>query len=192
MNTSFLPYDIIFTIFFYINDYDIILSYYILNKHFFNNYMKRYTIVYKHRFTIIFNDIFNFLSLLPSLKSNNDDIHFLTSISSICIDLRNRKTICNDYKIVYKMYKDLIYTESFKRFGINIAADLTNLILIQGSTHIDLNSKVLFNKELKNKIKVILPKEARILSLNRSVPGLYLRDLFNRLLTSYFDLQFLL
>lgn len=176
-----LPYDIIFKIFFYINDYDTILSYYLLNKHFYDNYMKRYTIVYKHRFKIIFKNIFSFLSLLPSLKPNNDDIHLLMSISSMCIDPRNRKTICNDYIFVYKMYKDLIYSESLRRLGINIATDLTNLILIQGSTHIDLNSKVLFNKKLKNKIKVILPKEARILELNRSVPELYLRDLFNRL-----------
>jgi hypothetical protein len=92
------------------------------------------------------------------------------------------------------MYKELIYSESFRRLGINIATDLTNLILIQGPTHIDLNSKVLFNKELKNKIKVILPKEARILALNRSVPELYLRNIFNRLLDEdNFDLlEFLL
>jgi hypothetical protein len=189
-----LPDDIIFKIFFYIDDYDTILSYYLLNKYFFNNYMKRYTVVYKHRFKIIFKDIFSFLSSLPLLKPKDYDIHLLMSISSMCIDPRNRKCICNDYIFVYKMYKDLIYTESFRRLGINIATDLTNLILIQGPTHIDLNSKVLFNKELKNKIKVILPKEARILALNRSVPELYLRNLFNRLLDNdNFDLlEFLL
>ena len=154
--------------------------------------MKCYTSVYKHRFKIIFKDIFSFLSLLPCLKQNNDDIHLLMSISSMCIDPKNRKCICNDYIFVYKMYKNLIYNESFRRLGINIAADLANLILIQGPTHIDLNSKVLFNKELKNKIKVILPKEARILALNKSVPGLYLRYSFNRLLDRDDLLEFLL
>lgn len=189
-----LPYDIIFKIFFYIDDYDTILSYYFLNKYFYYNYMKRYTITYKHRFRIIFKDIFTFLSLLPSLKPKDSDIHLLMSISSMCIDPRNRKCICNDYIFVYKMYKDLIYSESFRRLGINIAADLTNLILIQGPTHIDVNSTVLFNKELKNKIKVILHKEAGILELNRSVPELYLRNVFNRLLDQdQFDLlEFLL
>jgi hypothetical protein len=52
-----IPYDIIFNIYFYIDDYDTILSYFLLNKRFYN-YMKRYTNVYKHRFRIIFKDIF--------------------------------------------------------------------------------------------------------------------------------------
>jgi len=173
-----LPADIIFKVFFYIDDYDTILSYYLLNKYFYYNYMKRYTVSYKYRFRIIFKDIFSFLSLLPSLKPKDSDIHLLISISSMCIDPRNRMCIYNDYIFVYKMYKNLIYTESFKRLGINIASDLTNLILIQGLTHIKVNSTVLFNKELKNKIKVIFRKEARI----RSVPELYLGNVFNRLL----------
>jgi len=147
-----LPYDIIFKIFFYIDDYDTILSYNLLNKHFYYNYIKYYTTVYKYRFKVVFKDIFSFLSLLPSLRAQDSDIHLLMSLSSMCIDPRNRKCICNDYFFVYKMYKDLIYTESFRRLGINLAQDLTNLILIQGATH---NSKVLFNKKLKNKIKVI-------------------------------------
>jgi hypothetical protein len=158
-----LPYDIIYNIYFHISDYETLMHFYILNKEFYNNYIRRYNKSYKHKFKILFRDIFGFLSMLPYLKNNNADLHIFDCISTISIEPTYKKTISNDIFFIYYMYKGIIFEESFHKLGMNIAPDLTNVILIQGPNHLDLNTKVIFNK---NRIKIVLSETSRLLEIN--------------------------
>ena len=64
-NTSNIPNDIIYNIYFYTNDYCTASNFWLLSKDFNKNYMTKYNKTYKHKFMLLFNDIFTFLSLLP-------------------------------------------------------------------------------------------------------------------------------
>lgn len=154
----YLSFDIIYNIYFYIDDYHTILSFYILNKSFYN-YIKNYTKTYTHKWNIAFNDIFSFLSVLP--YSTIDDINTL-----INIEFKYKNTVKKDYFFIYNVYRTLIFNESILRLGSNIGHNLTNIILTQGVNHIDKNTIVIFNK---NNIKVEFSKYQRILALNKNI-----------------------
>jgi hypothetical protein len=93
----------------------------------------------------------------------------------MCIEPVLKPIISNDIIFMYRLYKSVILEESIQRLGIILASDLTNMILIQGPKHIDRNSKIIFNK---NKVKIILPKDNKILELNIGMNFLYLRRQF--------------
>lgn len=170
-----LPYDIIYSIFFFIDDYPTILSFYTLNKVFYYNYVGRYSVSYKHKFSVLFKDIFSFLALLPYANKDDDDIHMFMCIRSMCIEPIYKPIIVNDIMFIYRLYKSIIYEEAFKRLGTNIAPDLTNIILIQGPNHIDRHTSIKFKK---NKVRLYLKPHSRILELNQSLNFAYLRRRF--------------
>jgi hypothetical protein len=180
-----IPYDVLYHIYFMIDDYPTLLNFNVLDKTFYYNYIRRYNKSYKHRFSVLFKDVFSFLSLLPNLKPRDDDIQIFMCIQSMCIEPVLKPLISNDIIFMYRLYKSAIFEESTVKLGINLAADLTNMILIQGPNHIDRNSQIIFNK---NKVKIILPKDNRILELSVALNFLYLRrqfqmfDNFNQLL----------
>ena len=71
-----IPYDIVYKVYFYINDYCTLTKFWGLCKPFYKHYMKKYKQSYKHKYNIIYNDLFFFLSLLPdtdyaNINSNN-------------------------------------------------------------------------------------------------------------------------
>lgn len=171
-----LPYDILYHIYYMIDDYPTVLNFSLLDKTFYNNYIRRYNKSYKHKFSILFKDVFSFLAMLPNLKPCDDDIHIFMCIQSMCIEPVLKPIIVRDILFVYRLYKNLIYEESVRKLGINLAPDLTNVILIQGSNHIDRNSSIKFNK---NKVKLTLHTNNRILELNTTLNFLYLRRQFD-------------
>lgn len=79
---------------------------------------------------------------------------------------------------MYRLYKSVIFEASTIKLGINLSADLTNIILIQGPNHIDRNSQIIFNK---NKVMILLPRDNRMLEVNVAVNFLYLRRQFQML-----------
>jgi hypothetical protein len=161
-----------------IDDYPTLLNFNVLDKTFYNNYIRKYNKSYKHRFSVLFKDVFSFLSLLPDLKQKDDDIQIFTCIQSMCIEPVLKPLISNDIIFMYRLYKSAILEESTVKLGINLSADLTNMILIQGPNHIDRNSQIIFNK---NKVKIILPKDNRMLELSVALNFLYLRRQFQML-----------
>jgi hypothetical protein len=170
-----IPYDVLYHIYFMIDDYPTLLNFNILDKKFYHNYIQKCNKSYKHRFSVLFKDIFTFLSLLPNLKPKDDDIQIFMCIQSICIEPVLKPIIANDIIFIYRLYKSSIYGEAVSKIGFNLAPDLTNMILIQGPNHIDRNSQVIFNK---NQVKLILPKDNRILELSITLNFLYLRRQF--------------
>lgn len=171
-----LPYDIILHIYYMTDDYTTILNLIILNKEFYYKYIRKYNQSYEHKFNILFNDIFSFLGMLPNIHSKDDDIQIFMCMKSMYTEPKLKSIISNDIIFVYKLYKSIIYDEAVKKVGLNLASDLTNMILIQGSNHIFRNSKIIFNK---NKIKLFLPNDNRMLELSVSLNFLYLRRRFD-------------
>jgi hypothetical protein len=161
-----------------IDDYPTLLNFNVLDKTFYHNYIRKYNKSYKHRFSILFKDVFSFLSLLPNLKPRDDDIQIFMCIQSMCIEPVLKPLISNDILFMYRLYKSAIFEESIIKIGVNLSADLTNMILIQGPNHIDRNSQIIFDK---NKVKIILPKDNRMLELNVALNFLYLRRQFQML-----------
>lgn len=171
-----LPYDVLYHIYYMIDDYPTMLNFSILDKTFYQHYIRRYNKSYKHKFSILFKDVFSFLALLPNLKPCDDDIQIFMCIQSMCIEPVLKPIISRDILFVYRLYKNLIYEEAIHKLGINLAPDLTNMILIQGPNHIDRNSSIKFNR---NKVKLILHPNNRVLELSTSLNFLYLRRQFD-------------
>jgi hypothetical protein len=172
-----LPYDILYKIYMMIDDYPTIINFYILNKSFYYDYIQRYNKFYKHRFNILFKEIFSFLSLLPHHRKDQD-VKIFTCIQTQCIEPVLKPMVNKDIIFLYTLYKKSIYEEATKKLGFNLAQDLTNIILIQGPTHINKNSKIILNK---NKVKLIIPNESRMLELSIALNFLYLRIKFQML-----------
>lgn len=175
MSVLYVPYDILYHIYFMIDDYQTILKFNILNKVFYGNYIRRYNKSYKHKFSILFKDVFKFLALLPNLKPNDDDIHIFMNIQNMCIEPTLKSIISSDIIFIYRLYKCIIYDNFKKKIGCNSSLNLANLILIQGPTHIVNNTIVTFNK---NQVKLIISKDNNILELNVAMNFLYLRSQF--------------
>lgn len=173
-----IPYDVLYHIYFMLDDYPTILNFMMLDKTFYYNYIRLYNKSYKHRFSVLFKDIFSFLAMLPNLHPKDDDIQIFMCIQNMCIEPILKPIISNDIMFIYRLYKSHIYEEAVKKLGYNLAPDLTNMILIQGTNHIDRNSKIIFNK---NKVTLILPSDNRILELSITLNFLYLRRRFTML-----------
>jgi len=177
-----LHYDIIYKIYFWIDDYPTLLSFFVLNKSFYENYMRRYNSSYKHRFMILFKKLFLFLKALPSLQLNenndNDSHNILTCLQSAYIESNFKQMIIHDIRFIYNLYKSLILEETIKKLGRNLASDVTNIILTQGPNHINKHTYIKLDK---NKVTIYLYKNNLILSLNISLNFMYLRKQFNQL-----------
>jgi len=171
-----LCYDIIYKIYFWVQDYPTLLSFFVLNKEFYEYYMKRYDNSYKHRFMVLFKNIFSFLKSLP--YSDNNNINMILCINNLYIDPLYKNMITKDIYCMYNLYKSVILKDTIKKLGPNLGLDVTNIILIQGPEHINKNTYIKLNK---NKIAIFLNKNNRILSLNISLNFMYLRNQFNRL-----------
>jgi hypothetical protein len=110
---SLLPYDIIYKIYFYINDYPTLSNFWILDREFLQFYM-RTSSPYQHKFFILRAQFLDFILLLPltdlfSPKQLDDNITFYQDImtSNRSSDLEN---MCyrNDIRFIYNMYKPLL------------------------------------------------------------------------------------
>lgn len=161
-----LPFDIIYEIYFYIDDYITACNFWLLCKPFTKDYMKY--ISYKHKFNILFNNLFTFLVLLPENTNNvnnNGDLVFYEMISTQSLNNYDKSLITNDIRFVYNLYKTFFtYYFAFNNLTnyepvsstrlFNLSANLSCLIMLQGPDFINNFTIVNFKK---NNVK-ILPK----------------------------------
>lgn len=158
-------YEIIYKVYFYLDDYKDVYNMFFLDKYFLYNYLYRYKAPYKHKFRILFNNIFRFLNLLQNTNLTIHDIHFLIGSDfeneNKCINHNYTfKTIVkNDIYKVYEIYKDALYSKikewANDVFQATSNAFVVNLVLSQGPYHIDRVIKIEFNKK---KIRTNVPK----------------------------------
>ena len=137
---SLYPNDILLLIFLSSDDYITVSNFFVLNKNFYNTLLASSRITFKHKFNVIFNHIFFFLSFMPrsSLKDTKKDVHFLIQCEGNCFQ---SKLMSREIFTVYRLFLDVLsHYHSEKR-------NFTLLEHIASFTTIRIN---------KNKLKVNL------------------------------------
>ncbi len=143
-----VPNEILYNIFLSSNDYTTLYNMTFLDKEF-NNYIKNTKLVYKHKYTTLYNNLFKYLELFDTTHFDN-----FNDISIISI---------NHMKFLYNIYKNIIKNEFIECFGekrFNAYPEIIYIIMINGTSYLDKAFKVSINK---NKIKLIVHDESYIL-----------------------------
>lgn len=150
-----VSYDIIYNIYFYIDDYCTASNFWLLSKDF-NNFMKKYNKAYKHKFMLLFNDIFTFLSLLPLKNNNPSDIDFFELITVQIANNGDKKMLRNDIYFIFRIVKNFfIYyltSGNIDPFYFNILKNISYATMLQGIDFLLDNIKITFDK---NNVKII-------------------------------------
>jgi hypothetical protein len=166
-----ITFDIIYEIYFHIDDYITACNFWLLCKAFTKDYMKYYNRSYNHKFKILFNNLFTFLVLLPENTNNNyyRDLDFYEMISTQCLNNYDTYLIKNDIRFIYNLYK------AFFTYIYNMSSNLSAIILLQGPIFIN-NFTILDLK--KNNVK-ILPKYNSKINALRNFMKYYNRYNYN-------------
>jgi hypothetical protein len=140
--TSFLPFDVIYKIYFYVDDYCTANNFLLLCKDFYNNFMKNKARHYK--FNILYESLFSFLMLLPETFNTNENIGDLTFYEMIMCQSQNyhdKIMLSKDIRFIYHLYKNFfVYyfaNNTNKNSSLTIANNLSNIIILQGPTFIN-------------------------------------------------------
>lgn len=144
-----LTFDIIYKIYFKIDDYITACNFWLLCKRFTQNYMKHYSACYKHKFNILQNDLFTFLYLLPeniSAITNDNDVNFYKLITTQFLNYNDKILLKNDIHFIYELYKNF-----FTYYIGNSFTNLPCVIMLQGPLFINNLTTVNFKK---NYIKI--------------------------------------
>lgn len=149
-----IPYDVIYDVFLKTDDYCTLNHFWVLDKYFYTQYMNRNR-AFKHRFGMLFNQIFTFLSLLPDTKLIEEDVDFFTVVSCQSLEHHQKQELFSSIKFMFSLYKNFMWNE-FNRLNYTNyiranARDLTNMCLIQGPNFLDRYCQVNF---AKNKVKL--------------------------------------
>lgn len=152
---SDLPFDIIYKIYFYIDDYCTANNFLFLCKAFTKNYMNN--TAYCHKFNILYKNLFSFLILLPetfNIIDNRGDLAFFELLMCQSKNKMDKNMIRQDILFVYNLYKNffLYYlANNSDRTIINVSNNLSNIIILQGTEFINNLVVVHFNK---NKVSI--------------------------------------
>lgn len=150
-----IPFDIIYTVYFYITDYTTLNNFWYLCPEFTAMYMKRYNRTYVHKFRVLFHDIFTFLHRLPDQNSGESDIYFYELVTTQSHSTLDRSILRKDIGFIYNMYKRfLIYyltPDLFNQYVIQSSTKMASVIMLQGTHVINQITSLQFNC---NKIKI--------------------------------------
>jgi len=155
-----ISFDIIYEIYFYIDDYITACNFWLLCKSFTKDYMKYYSRSYKHKFNILVNNLFAFLVLLPENTNNNinnnGDLVFYEMISTQFLNNYDKSLITNDIRFVYNLYKTFfIYyfaSDNLTARLFNVSTNLSCIIMLQGPDFINNFTIIDFKK---NNVKIM-------------------------------------
>ena len=104
---------------------------------FYKDYMRKYNMSYKHKYEIMYNDFFFFLSLLPDTdyKYINYDINFYKNVIT-----NNNSVFRNDIDFLYRLYRIFFikyFTICIFDFSLHKQSErLSNVLLMQGPSFI--------------------------------------------------------
>lgn len=148
-----LPYDIIYNVYFYIDDYSTINNFWLISKYFNKNYMTRYNKTYIHKYKVLYNNFFVYLQYLDLQEVNINTRLFFTYVSSQRLNKTDSKILIRDIFFIYNLYKQYL---------INILPErkhrLLNKILSRGPNYLDKMFTITLNKNNINiKIKYLIP-----------------------------------
>jgi hypothetical protein len=146
-----LPYDLIYYIYFFVDDYITAGNFWYLCKDFNKKYMTYYNKSYKHKFFILTKNMFTFLSLLPELDQFVDqDFEFYNMVSSYNISKSDQYSLTKDTRFIYYAYKKFFFhylsSGRFNRYISSVSRKLTNVLILQGYEFINRLVLIDFNK----------------------------------------------
>lgn len=152
-----VPFDIIYNVFFFVDDYETAQNFWLLSKDFNSQYMNRYVVTYRHKYRILHNLLFNFLSLLPDTKLLDDDVEMFWNINAVGLDEYAKRTIRHDTRFMYYMYREFVMrqlriTHSNRDMILRAQEALTDMCMIQGPHFIDRLCNVQF---VKNNVRLV-------------------------------------
>lgn len=131
-------YDIIYRVYFYVDDYNTLQHFMILNKTFNKNYMQNYDVTYRHRINILFKCLCEFLEESDKERISN----------KICGALKN------DLKFLYFSIREFMVNQLEYYYSItfiqNVSFSLINIMMMQGEEFLKCMFLIKVNK---NKIK---------------------------------------
>lgn len=133
-----IPCDIIYHVYFFVNDYSTINNFWLLCKTFTNTYMTQYSKAYSHKFYILYKDLFTFLNYLPRRDLNQSDIKFYEFVTTQCLDTNSKILLRKDIIFIYKL---ITSTHKIKRKIV-----FKNDILLGTSILTNKIFKIKFNK----------------------------------------------
>jgi len=143
-------YDVIWMVFKNVDDYCTLNHFWILNKYFHTHYMKR-NAAYKHKFRILFHQLFTFLSLLPNTQLLENDVDFFTTVSCQCLEPYQRTELRQAIGFVYTLFKNFLIHELFRNHQTEYmrksAPIIARVCLIQGPNYLDRYCHLRFNKQ---------------------------------------------
>lgn len=150
-NTSNISHYIVYNIYFYTNDYCTASNFWLLSKDFNKNYMTKYNKTYKHKFMLLFNDLFTFLSLLPLKNNTPSDIDFFELITVQIANIGDKRMLRNDIYFIYRIVKNffIYYLTSGKidPFYFNILKNISYATMLQGVEFLLDNIDFIFDKK---------------------------------------------
>lgn len=138
---SFLPFDVIYKIYFYVDDYCTANNFLLLSKDFYNNFMKNKARYYK--FNILYESLFSFLMLLPETFDTNENIGDLAFYELLMCQSQNyhdKIMLSKDIRFIYNLYKNFFiyyFANDTNKNSITIANNLSNIIILQGPLFIN-------------------------------------------------------
>jgi len=147
-----LPDDIIYNIYFYIDDYITLNKFWLLSADFNNQYMTRYNKSYKHKFKVLFDKLFTFLSFLPEHNFSENDLDFFELVSTQCLEQGDKKILHKDITFIYYLYKThLLYfltPDCFNQYISSVANKISNIIMLQGTRILNNITSLHFDKNI--------------------------------------------
>ena len=137
-----LPYDLVYYIYFFVDDYCTANKFWILSKTFNTQYMEKFNKSYKYKFNILYKDLFTFLQCLSAYQFKPYDLLFYECVSTQCLNKKDRLMMSKDIRFIYNLYN--------KHF--------IKILLFVGPEYLDKIIDVNFNKnKISLKIKNFTP-----------------------------------
>lgn len=152
-------YDIVWVVYNQIDDYCTLSNFWVLDKHFYTFYMKQ-NAAYQHKFRVLFNQLFTFLSLLPNSQLLDTDVEFFSTVSCRYLRPYQQRDLRHAIAFMYTLFKNFLNNELINYHQTDYmrkrAPLIAGICLIQGPHFLDRYCQLYFNKqcvriEAKNK-----------------------------------------
>lgn len=177
-----VPYDIVYNIYFHVDDYLTACNFWYLCKNFNKHYMTQYNKSYKHKFFILTKNMFTFLSLLPELDHSlcvDQDFEFYNMVNSYNINKTDQNFLTKDTRFIYYAYKNFFFhylsSRRFSRYISSVSRKLTNVLMLQGFEFIN---RLVIVDFCKNRI-IIRPSSVDRLTMLYNIVSYYNRYNFD-------------
>jgi hypothetical protein len=99
-------YDIIYKIFFHVDDYITLQHFWVLDRTCFQLFHNN--VSYKHKFDVLKQNIFLYISTFSNTRTLESDVAYLEKFIGYSLKENEKNIIMKDVKFVYKLYKTFL------------------------------------------------------------------------------------